>query len=151
ITETWKASYELSNSNDEILHRDLSLWNFKCYAVNGKSIAVLIDYDLSAVLMHLEENRVATSKHRTGTTPFMARELLKKPPDGVVVRHIFAHELESWLYTLVHVLLGYTNDTPEGDPLRNWALSDWDRVHIEKNDFFNEGVDEVLLEVSVLI
>jgi len=107
--------------------------------VNGRGIAVLIDYDLSAVLRHREENRVATSKHRTGTTPFMARELLMNPQEGVVVRHTFAHELESWVYILVHVLVGYTYDPPKGHPLREWAHSDWERACEKKELFFGDS------------
>jgi hypothetical protein len=55
----------------------------------------------------------------------MARDLLRNPLPGVIVDHIYAYELESWLYILLHICLGYTNVAPDGDPLKAWRSSDW--------------------------
>src|ERR1700742_295542 len=99
-----------------ILHRDLSLQNFKCYETvkgSGDWKAVLIDYDLSIFLEEGGKSPGASSKHRTGTGPFMARELLADAPEGVMVSHVYADELESWLYILLHVQLGYTDVAPK--------------------------------------
>jgi len=100
---------------------------------------MLIDYDLAAVLENKAEQREATSKHWTGTAPFMARELLGTPPRGVEVQHVFPHELESWLYILLHILLGYTDSAPTDDPLKAWVKANWETVFVEKGAFFNHN------------
>jgi len=94
------------NIKDQILHRDLGLQGFKCYKVKDRWKAVLIDHDLSTILS-ADEERQANNKHRTGTAPFMARELLKEAPPGVMIEHVYAHELESWLYPYLYPLKIY--------------------------------------------
>jgi hypothetical protein len=134
------------------LSRDLSLQNFKCYKAIDKWKAILLDYDLSSILKDGQRECGATSKHRTGTTPFMARELLDSPPEGVTVEHVYAHELESWLYILLHVQLGYTNRAPKGNPLKGWWVLDWHRVFEKKELFFTTkriGYKQYLTMASV--
>jgi hypothetical protein len=86
------------------------------------------------------EGKKATSKHRTGTTPFMARDLLQRPPPGVIVEHIYAFEVESWLYIFLHILLGYTATSPSNDPLKDWRMGDWDYVAQQKDLFLTNQI-----------
>jgi hypothetical protein len=113
------------------------LYNFKCYKAEGGWKAVLIDFDLSSLLEDGTREHGATSKHRTGTTPFMARNLLQTAPPGVIVDHLYAYEVESWLYILLHVFLGYTDIAPPGHPLEAWTDSNWEKVYDKKHLFFN--------------
>jgi hypothetical protein len=84
------------------------------------------------------EGKKATSKHRTGTTPFMARDLLQRPPHGVIVEHIYAYEVESWLYIFLHILLGYKATVPSEDPLKEWRTGDWNYVATQKDLFLTD-------------
>ncbi|KAJ7795014.1 hypothetical protein B0H14DRAFT_116794 [Mycena olivaceomarginata] len=59
--------------------------------IDGKLYGVLNDFDLAA--FH-DGSVPSTSKQRTGTKPFMARDLLEHPPP----RHLYRHDLESFLY-----------------------------------------------------
>jgi hypothetical protein len=116
-------------------------------------MAVLIDFDLSSLLEEGTREHGATSKHRTGTTPFMARALLQTAPPGIIVEHVYACEVESWLYILLHVFLGYTDRAPPGHPLKEWTNSNWQRVFEQKKSFFNldaEGFLAYLARVRCL-
>jgi len=115
-----------------IVHRDLSLESFMCYKTkDGIWCAVLNDYDLGVIIEGKGAHQ-ATSKYRTGTGSYMARELLDETPPGVPVPSIYAHDGESWFYVLLHIALGYTNVTPEGGPeadvLRSWRSQNWDTI-----------------------
>jgi hypothetical protein len=93
-------------------------------------MALVNDYDLAIVNDNLG-TREATSKHRTGTAPFMAMQLLaKRAPLGVT--HIYAYELESWFYILLHIALGYTHEVPKKDLLCAWRSRSWDIIFDQK-------------------
>ncbi len=100
---------------------------------NGKVCFILNDFDLATVVTDEgEPSAVASSKHRTGTLPFMAYELLKdmtrsnKNGSGPRVMHRLRHELESLLY----VTVWSTVATPDAegkktefvDYLRTWEM-----------------------------
>ncbi|PSR72315.1 hypothetical protein PHLCEN_2v11809 [Hermanssonia centrifuga] len=60
-----------------ILHRDISCHNIMYEMRDGDPYFILIDYDLAKVLGTGSEPSISlTAKHRTGTLPFMAHELL---------------------------------------------------------------------------
>ncbi|THG93932.1 hypothetical protein EW026_g7428 [Hermanssonia centrifuga] len=116
-----------------ILHRDLSCNNVMYEVRNGKVCFILNDFDLATVVTDEgEPSAVASSKHRTGTLPFMAYELLKdmtrsnKNGSGPRVMHRLRHELESLLY----VTIWSTVATPDAegkktefvDYLRTWEM-----------------------------
>ena len=125
------------NMEEQILHRDLSLRNLQCYETANGWVAALIDYDMSSLLEDHARGREATSKHRTGTGPYMARELLDNALKGVVVEHVYAHELESWLYILLQILLRYPKHTA-GDPLKLWQSTS-QQVILEKKILIFSG------------
>ncbi|KAJ7681464.1 hypothetical protein B0H14DRAFT_2299561, partial [Mycena olivaceomarginata] len=89
IFECYRWLYE----GPKIMHRDVSISNLMFQRIDGKLYGVLNDFDLAA--FH-DGSVPSTSKQRTGTKPFMARDLLDHPPP----RHLYRHDLESFLYVL---------------------------------------------------
>ncbi|KAJ7243568.1 hypothetical protein B0H12DRAFT_1188494 [Mycena haematopus] len=76
------------------IHRDISVSNLMFHKIDGKVYGVLNDFDLA---LRLEHKPPSTSKHRTGTKPYMAIDLLVPEPPY----HLYRHDLESFLYVLV--------------------------------------------------
>ena len=83
-------------------HRDISSDNLM-YDRDEKRrvIGVLNDFDLS-VVMGVEP--LSTSKQRTGTEPFMARDLLVL---GTSPPHLYRFDLESLFYVMLWVTCQY--------------------------------------------
>ncbi|THG94519.1 hypothetical protein EW026_g6975 [Hermanssonia centrifuga] len=88
-----------------ILHRDVSCNNIMYDIRRGKVHFILIDYDLATVVTDEgEPSTAASSKHRTGTLPFMAHDLLVDMHDNSIdsnsprVMHYLRHDYESLLY-----------------------------------------------------
>jgi serine/threonine protein kinase len=77
----------------KIMQRDVSISNLMFQRIDGKLYGVLNDFDLAA--FH-DGSVPSTSKQRTGTKPYMARDLLTHPPP----KHYYRHDLESFLYVL---------------------------------------------------
>jgi hypothetical protein len=73
-----------------------------------------------------------SSKHRTGTKPFMAIDLIH--PDLAV--HMYRHDLESIFSVLVWITSRFDNRQEIADPpLQKWADND-DQVLVEKKRSF---------------
>jgi hypothetical protein len=89
-----------------VLHRDLSETNLMVYSVdNAKRIkGVVNDWDMSSKLG--EDGNVIRSAavHRTGTTPFMACDLLNPKVEWP---HYYRHDLESLFYILLWAAIHY--------------------------------------------
>ena len=71
-----------------------------------KAYGVLTDYDLSSLTDATE-----TSQQPTGTTPYMAQELLR----GRSPLHLYRHDLESLFYIMLLITARHTIETPEGE------------------------------------
>jgi hypothetical protein len=80
---------------------------------DGHVYAVLNDLDL-AVNADVQRQ---SSKHRTGTKPFMAIDLLS----GESTVHMYRHDLESLFYVLVWI----TSRFHDGVEIKNPPLQDW--------------------------
>ncbi|KDQ15332.1 hypothetical protein BOTBODRAFT_298492 [Botryobasidium botryosum FD-172 SS1] len=81
----------------EMLHRDISSANLMYRKKESKIRGVLGDFDLSSDL----ETKPTYSPHllhRTGTTPFLAREMFVKHD---YVPHLLRHDIESAIYVLI--------------------------------------------------
>ncbi|KAG1799135.1 uncharacterized protein BJ212DRAFT_1305588, partial [Suillus subaureus] len=76
-----------------VYHRDVSPGNLMWYWKDGKRIGVLNDYDLSS----LANVQGPQGNERTGTVPFMARELLTEEGQRGKVKHLYRHDLESFM------------------------------------------------------
>ncbi|KAF5365876.1 hypothetical protein D9757_011041 [Collybiopsis confluens] len=109
----------------KILHRDLSMANIMFRREGDQVYGVLNDFDLSSLLTRMDKS--PTSKHRTGTKPFMARDLLASNWDK---GHLYRHDLESLFYITLIVSCHYTGPTTRASTL---LFEDW----------FN-GVDQVV-------
>jgi Fungal protein kinase len=93
-----------------------------------KIYAVLNDFDL-AVSADVQST---SSKHRTGTKPFMAIDLIH--PDPTV--HMYRHDLESMFYVLVWITSRFHNGQEIADPpLQEWADNSGATL-LEKKSFF---------------
>ncbi|GAW08200.1 other 1 protein kinase [Lentinula edodes] len=104
------AGYRWLYERPKIMHRDVSISNLMFHRIDGKLYGVLNDFDLAT--FH-DGSVPSISKQRTGTTPFMARDLLEHPPP----RHFYRHDLESFLYVLAFL----TCDTSApGSTLGTW-------------------------------
>ena len=112
----------------EILHRDISLDNLMLRKEGDKIYAVLNDFDLAVSA----DVKSMSSKHRTGTKPFMAIDLIH--PDPTV--HMYRHDLESMFYVLVWITSRFHDGQEIVDPpLQEWADSGSATLLKEKNYF----------------
>ncbi|KAG6847845.1 hypothetical protein H0H93_005563 [Arthromyces matolae] len=93
-----------------VLHRDLSENNlmFK-HRPDGNVLGVLNDWDMASRVDENGESQLSNATHRTGTIPFMARDLLV---DGTPPPHLYRHDLESFFFILVWAAVYY--DFPHG-------------------------------------
>ncbi|TFK19410.1 hypothetical protein FA15DRAFT_760052 [Coprinopsis marcescibilis] len=92
----------------EVLHRDLSennlmFWRKKIAESDSSSVeGVLNDWDMASKLK-LKQVPKSAAKHRTGTLPFMAMEMLVQDPPA----HLLRHDLESFFYILLWAAIHY--------------------------------------------
>ncbi|TCD67944.1 hypothetical protein EIP91_011808 [Steccherinum ochraceum] len=99
-----------------IIHRDLSHSNIMWRKRKMRIVGVLNDFDLISRVVSVELQE-PTSKHRTGTKPFMAMELLSDNPP----LHLYRHDLESLFY----VMLWHTHRFAGGRQYENPELDEW--------------------------
>ncbi|KDQ23778.1 hypothetical protein PLEOSDRAFT_1108264 [Pleurotus ostreatus PC15] len=94
----------------KFLHRDISdrnlLWKWS--SKHRRSVGILNDWDLASDVIPSGPH----AKHRTGTGPFMALDLLT---DDDPPTHLYRHDLESLFYVLVWAAVHYTLD--KGNPV----------------------------------
>jgi hypothetical protein len=93
------------------------------YKKDGKLIGVLNDYDLSS----LATEPGPRGYERTGTVPFMAIDLLTKRGQRGEVKHLYRHDLESFVWCFAWISLRYKKGVlrPRGSrPFDEWATSD---------------------------
>ncbi|KAF9245413.1 hypothetical protein BU15DRAFT_34896, partial [Melanogaster broomeanus] len=86
----WKAG---------IHHRDISCENLMYYRFNAKVIGVLNDYDLAP----LTSSENPLGYERTGTIPFMAIDLLDANGQDGAVRHLYRHDMESFIWVFIWI------------------------------------------------
>ncbi|KAI5115936.1 hypothetical protein M0805_004063 [Coniferiporia weirii] len=98
-----------------IMHRDISVGNLMCrLGKGGRACGVLNDWDLAK----LKDSKESTSNSRTGTRPFMARDLLTDEP----VEHLERFDWESMLYVLIWIACCYG---PGGKVVNDNPLPSW--------------------------
>jgi hypothetical protein len=93
------------------------------YKIGEKLIGVLNDYDLSS----LADEPGPRGNERTGTVPFMALDLLTKQGQRGEVKHLYRHDLESFMWCFAWIYLRYKEGVllPRGlRPLDEWATTD---------------------------
>ncbi|KIL63961.1 hypothetical protein M378DRAFT_198649 [Amanita muscaria Koide BX008] len=125
-----------------ILHRDLSVDNLMCDdgpKRNGKlqrQIGIVSDWDLASLIDDKGAIILSHTKHRTGTIPFMSKELL----DQDLPAHKYWNDLESFLYILfwaaVHFDLEKHTVLPTHELLKSWNHDDLSICSGQKKLFF---------------
>ncbi|KAG2338117.1 hypothetical protein BDR05DRAFT_969566 [Suillus weaverae] len=86
-----------------VYHRDISPGNLMWYRRNGKLISVLNDYDLSSLA-----NVVGPQGNEsTGTVLFMVLDLLTAEAQRGEVKHLYRHDLESFMWVFAWIFLRY--------------------------------------------
>jgi hypothetical protein len=93
------------------------------YKKDGKLIGVLNDYDLSS----LANEPGPRGNERTGTVPFMARDLLTEEGQRGEIKHLYRHDLESFIWCFAWISLRYNEGVlrPRGSrPFDEWATLD---------------------------
>ncbi|KAJ3559909.1 hypothetical protein NM688_g48 [Phlebia brevispora] len=97
-----------------ILHRDISVNNIMYEKRGDLYQFVLIDFDMAIQLpKDGASGYVATSKHRTGTLPFMAYELIADANeatrnaigDWAPKRHLLCHDLQSLFWVSIWLMM----------------------------------------------
>ncbi|KAG2125371.1 hypothetical protein DEU56DRAFT_892567 [Suillus clintonianus] len=128
----WKAG---------VYHRDVSPGNMMWYRDTlGKLMGVLNDYDLSS----LADVVGPQGNERTGTVPFMALELLSPQGQRGEVKHLYRHDLESFMWVFAWVFLRYRGGVlleSESRPLDIWATSGAGTCGEKKLSFLNNVHD----------
>lgn len=118
-----------------LLHKDISIGNLAYYKEkDGEIVPVILDFDLASTP---ESALHSASNHRTGTAPFMAREILDS--NIRVFIHKIYHDLESLFYVLVWHALGYRGKrlppAKEWDPLLAWRIGNAESMLKTKKTF----------------
>ncbi|KAG1873195.1 hypothetical protein F4604DRAFT_1904115 [Suillus subluteus] len=102
-----------------VFHRDVSPGNLMWYRSLGKLIGVLNDYDLSS----LADDQGPRGNEGTGTIPFMALELLSAQGQRGEVKHLYRHDLESFMWCFAWISLRY--EAGALLPMKSRRLDDW--------------------------
>lgn len=128
----------------KVLHRDLSENNLMFDQEGDKVRGILNDWDMASLLDDAGEAPISTARHRTGTIPFMATDLLHPNPPT----HLYRHDLESFFYILVWAAMNY--DLPHKKRcIIQKDIADWDSdlSHSAKSKhFFITGDDTMLAQ-----
>ncbi|KAG9310654.1 hypothetical protein JVU11DRAFT_9234 [Chiua virens] len=122
LTCWWHAvKCHLALWKNGVRHRDVSANNLMVKYRDNKAIGVLNDYDLATTKDHV------TGNQRTGTVPFMALNLLTKDGLAGEVKHLYAHDAESFMWVLLWISLRYEKGKLRSDshrPLDQWLKVD---------------------------
>ncbi|KAG2134881.1 uncharacterized protein EDB93DRAFT_835296 [Suillus bovinus] len=119
-----------------VYHRDVSPGNLMWYQKDGKLIGVLNDYDLSSLANDLGPR----GNERTGTVPFMAVDLLTARAQRGEVKHLYRHDLESFMWVFTWISLRYDNGallSAGSRPIDAWATFDAVTCGEKKQSFLN--------------
>jgi len=106
---------------------------------DGTLMGVLNDYDLSS----LSTTTGPQGNERTGTVPFMALDLLTAEGQRGEIKHLYRHDLESFVWVLVWICLRYRIGVLLPDtfrPLDLWATVGAERCGKEKDYFLGHFV-----------
>ncbi|KAF9235693.1 hypothetical protein BU15DRAFT_37173, partial [Melanogaster broomeanus] len=92
--------------NAGIHHRDVSPANLMSIGAMtriARSWVFLNDYDLAS----LASQKDPLGNERTGTIPFMAIDLLEAPGQDGKVKHLYRHDMESFIWVFVWICFQY--------------------------------------------
>ncbi|KAF8074640.1 hypothetical protein FPV67DRAFT_1474320 [Lyophyllum atratum] len=111
-----------------VLHRDLSENNLMFKVDKDRTVkGILNDWDMASHVEANDEIKLSTATHRTGTIPFMARELLT---DENIPAHLYRHDLESFFYILIWAALHYEFPAKKKHP-KIMKVQPWDSLSFD--------------------
>lgn len=130
-----------------LLHRDISYGNIAFYKKDGKYYVIILDFDLA---IFADRKNGATSNHRTGTAPFMSRELLNASEPPIEFTHHVTHDLESSYSVSIWSGTGYGSSFPPEDPLAAWRKGKPSEMMTAKQTFFttDQIADKILKYIT---
>jgi hypothetical protein len=114
-------------------------------SAEGRAKGIVNDWDMASHLDTAGEVTTSTARHRTGTIPFMARELLVDEPPV----HLYRHDLESFFYILVWAAVHFDIQSKTRLPIHP-VLKEWDndslRItwHAKGNFLLGAGASELV-------
>ncbi|KAJ3476175.1 hypothetical protein NLI96_g11339 [Meripilus lineatus] len=116
----------------KIVHRDISLGNLMYEKLDDGTIwLILNDFDLAVMV---DDNGLPVaknaSKHRTGTLPFMAHELLVAMKEEDPIIHYLRHDYESVFWVVLYLVT-----RPQSNPSREPSHSEVDEgLHLPSSE-----------------
>ena len=123
--------------NANILHRDVSVNNIMYEIRNGEPFFILNYYDLVSLEKPNGEDAKPSSKHRTGTLPFMSCEVLSdlgtfNRGDRPFITHILRYDFESlyWVSLWCAMAMETVDDANLKQAIRT-KLSGWETGSFE--------------------
>ncbi|KAG2035198.1 hypothetical protein BDR03DRAFT_1012715 [Suillus americanus] len=124
IFDVWRQCIlcHLTLWKEGVYHRDVRPGNLMWYWKDGKRMGVLNDYDLSS----LASDQGPRGNERMGTVPFMAIDLLLVKGQRGEVKHLYHHDLESFIWCFAWICLHYKQGVllpVESRPLDIWATA----------------------------
>lgn len=123
-----------------IIHQDISTGNILITDAprDDEPRGILIDLDVAT---QLDSGR-SNAREITGTPPFMAIDVLKGR------RHTYRHDLESFFYVFVWVLISNGNDDPpDSSRLQQWVGESFDDLAEQKlKDMRQEDFASIIAE-----
>ncbi|KAG8959175.1 hypothetical protein FRC03_008361 [Tulasnella sp. 419] len=124
-----------------IRHRDISDgntgWNIREKDGEKRFVAFLYDFDLAK---YIGCNQEQSSQGRTGTTPFMAIDLLRDP----YCNHYLRFDFESTLWLGLYWCLQYSDNGKrirDRNFIAEWSLGDFMEVAKEKDGYLIHPID----------
>ena len=118
-------------------HRDVSASNLMYKDEDGAG--VLNDFDLATI------KEGVTGNERTDSVPFMAMELLSEKGLAGGIKHVYAHDAESFIWVLVWISLRYEDGKlrEQDRPYDEWLKVDAHGCEKEKSYFLNDPPDNL--------
>ncbi|KAF8429316.1 hypothetical protein L210DRAFT_3418953, partial [Boletus edulis BED1] len=119
--DTVKCECHLALWRNAVHRCDVSNSNLMYKSDGSSVIGILNDFDLATVTEGVADNQC------TETVPFMALKLLTKDGLGGKIKHIYAHDAESFIWVLTWICLCYEDDKLYK---HGWPLDDWLKVNV---------------------
>ncbi|KAG2125387.1 hypothetical protein DEU56DRAFT_903741 [Suillus clintonianus] len=125
-----------------VYHQDVSPGNMMWYYDKlGKLMGVLNDYDLSS----LADESGPQGNERTGTVPFMAIDLLTERAQRGEVKHLYRHDMESFVWVFIWICFRYDSKgallSPSSRRFDEWATLGAFQCRKDKRDFLHDITD----------
>lgn len=145
-----------------MLHRDVSLHNIMFQMRGGKYYFILNDFDMAVVLREDDRSSYTpSSKHRTGTLPFMAAALVhdaniySKDPEWTPIKHLLCHDYESlfWVCLWCALVLHIHSVSPGMQDTYRAIVGDWEAsslftVHAVKVALFSKRLKDHHIQLA---